>query len=57
MGKDFSAGDKFIKEKADHFEKYMKNKELKGTGNTEAWLSVGINHHLTLVVHQLSKLP
>jgi hypothetical protein len=52
----FSAGDKFIVEKANHFDAYMKNPEIKGTGGTENWLSAGINHHLALVAHQVSSL-
>lgn len=55
-GETFSGGDKFILEKANHFEEYMKNPEVKGTGGTESWLSAGINHHLALVAHQVSSL-
>lgn len=59
-GKDFSYGDKYISEKAEHFYKYIteKNKgnNIGGTGSTETWLRAGINHHLTLVVHQIANL-
>jgi hypothetical protein len=56
-GEDFSDGDKYIAEKAKHFEAYAKNPAIKGTGSTETWLRAGINHHLGLVVHQLANLP
>lgn len=56
----FSEGDKYIAEKARHFETYMKakneGKTAKGTGSTETWLKAGINHHLALVAHQVSNL-
>lgn len=55
-GDDFSAGDRYIKEKADHLQTYMKNNASGGTGSTETWLKAGINHHLVLVAHQVSKL-
>ncbi len=54
-GEDFSDGDKFIKEKADHFKAYIKNPAIKGTGSTETWLRAGINHHLVLVADQIVK--
>ena len=53
-GEDFSAGDKFIAEKAKHYPAYMKNKKLKGTGGSEDWIYMGINHHLTLVAHRVA---
>lgn len=56
-GRNFSDGDKYIFEKAKHFEVYTKNPAIKGTGSTETWLRTGINHHLVLVVHQISNLP
>ena len=56
FGENFSYGDKFIKEKADHFNVYIKNPEVKGTGSTETWLRAGINHHLVLAVRQVAKL-
>ena len=28
-----------------------------GPGNAEAWRRAGTNHHLTMVIHQLSNLP
>jgi len=56
-GEDFSFGDKYIKEKADHFEEYRKNPKIKKlTGNTPTWLSAGINHHLTVAATQVSNL-
>jgi len=56
-GENFSNGDKFIFERANHYEKYIKDPTTKGTGSTENWLTAGINHHLTLVVNQISNLP
>ncbi len=56
-GEDFSYGDEYISEKAKHFEVYIKNPPIKGTGSTETWLRAGINHHLTLVAHQIANLP
>ena len=53
-GKDFSYGDKYISEKAKHFDAYIKNPSIKGTGSTETWLRAGINHHLTLVASQIA---
>lgn len=55
-GENFSFGDKFIFEKANHYEKYIKDPSIKGTGSTETWLTAGINHHLALVAHQISNL-
>lgn len=55
-GESFSDGDKYIAEKAKHFEAYIKKPAIKGTGSTETWLRAGINHHLTLVAHQISNL-
>ena len=60
-GKDFSAGDKFIVEKAKYFPEYMKKKKEgknpKGTGSTVMWLESFINHHLMLTVFQLANRP
>jgi hypothetical protein len=56
-GKDFSFGDKYIAEKANHFAVYIKNRAIKGTGSTETWLKAGINHHFVLVAHQVASLP
>lgn len=57
-GENFSNGDKHIAEKANHYPKYMREKDrgrdIKGTGSTETWLRAGINHHLALVVHQIA---
>lgn len=55
-GEDFSDGDKFIKDKANHFKSYIKNPALKGTGSTENWLKAGINHHLVLVADKIANL-
>ena len=49
-GADFSYGDAYIAEKA-------KDIKTKQTGNPKTWLEAGINHHLTLVAHQISNLP
>lgn len=57
FGEDFSSGDSYISEKAKHFEAYIKNPSIKGTGSTETWLRAGINHHLSLVADQISNLP
>ncbi len=56
-GDDFSYGDKYIAEKAQHYDVYIKNPKVKGTGSTETWLRAGINHHLTLVAHRIANLP
>lgn len=52
----FSAGDKFIEEKSNHYGIYIKNPSIKGTGSTETWLTAGINHHLTVAVRQVANL-
>ena len=46
-GKDYSAGDMRI------FDTFH---EVEGTGNQGTWKEVGVSHHITLVVDQLSKL-
>jgi hypothetical protein len=56
-GEKFSSGDKFTAEKARHFNTYIKNPEVKGTGNTEMWLKAFINHHLTVTALQIANLP
>ena len=56
FGENFSDGDKYIMEKGKYFSTYIKNPALKGTGSTETWLKAGINHHLSLVAHQVSTL-
>lgn len=53
----FSDGDKYIADKAKHFEAYIKNPAIKGTGSTETWLKAGINHHLAQVASQIANLP
>lgn len=53
----FSDGDKYIADKAKHFEAYIKNPAIKGTGSTETWLRAGINHHLVLVARHVANLP
>ena len=55
-GENFSYGDKYIAEKAKHFDVFIKNPAIKGTGSTGTWLMAGINHHLTLVARQVSTL-
>jgi len=56
-GENFSSGDQYIVNKAKHFAAYIRNPSIKGTGSTETWLRAGINHHLTLVAHQIASLP
>jgi len=56
-GEGFSYGDAYISEKARHFPAYIRNPLIKGTGSTESWLRAGINHHLTVVAHQIANLP
>lgn len=55
-GKDFSAGDQFIFEKAAYYEEYAKKKLKGGTGTNENWIAAGINHHAVVVVRQLANL-
>lgn len=55
-GENFSYGDKYIADKAQHYEAYMKNKKIGGTGSTETWIRAGINHHLVLAAHQVANL-
>ena len=55
-GENFSYGDKYIAEKAQHYDVYAKNKKVGGTGSTETWLRAGINHHLVLVARQVANL-
>jgi hypothetical protein len=56
-GENFSSGDKYIADRARHYDKYIKNPEKeKGTGNAKTWIEAGINHHLSLVAHQVSSL-
>lgn len=45
-GKDYSRGDDYMLEKSQD--------NPNGTGNPMTWLRAGINHHLTLVIKQLS---
>ncbi|MCK5534502.1 beta family protein [bacterium] len=52
-GKDFSFGDKYIFEMA---EKMEKGKDEFKTGSPQSWLKVGINHHLTVVIHQIANI-
>lgn len=56
-GKGFSAGDRYVSEKADHYDAYVRNPTIKGTGGSEDWIFMGINHHLVLAARQLAKLP
>lgn len=46
-GASFSYGDQYIEEMGSQFDK---------PGNAMTWLRAGINHHLTLVVNQVSNL-
>ncbi len=52
----FSYGDNYIVEKAIHWEKYRRDKSIKGTGRTQDWIAAGISHHIALVMRQLSNL-
>lgn len=56
-GENFSYGDRYIAEKARHYDVYIKNKKIGGTGSTETWIRAGINHHLVLTAHQVANLP
>jgi len=56
FGESFSYGDKYIFEKAQHLEAYLKNPKIKGTGTSETWLSAGINHHLVCTVDLIANL-
>lgn len=57
-GENFSVGDRYIAERGRHYDRYIKNpKKEKGTGNAKTWIQAGINHHLSLVAHQVSNLP
>jgi Beta protein len=56
-GKTFSDGDRYVSDKADHYDAYIKNPGIKGTGGSEDWIYAGINHHLVLVARQIAKLP
>ncbi|SFB71647.1 Beta protein [Zunongwangia mangrovi] len=47
-GEDFSWGDNEILEKS---------QQIGGTGNATTWRQIGTNHHLELVVDQLSSIP
>lgn len=46
-GRDYSVGDRYIQDMAS---------QTATTGNAETWLRAGINHHITLVVRQLTSL-
>lgn len=54
FGESFSYGDRYIVEKSKHYDAYVINKGLKGTGNSATWLAVGINHHLECTVGQIA---
>lgn len=56
-GEDFSYGDKYIAEKGKHYDKYIVDPSIKGTGSTETWLLAGINHHMACTVKQVANLP
>jgi hypothetical protein len=55
LGAQFSAGDAYIAQKADAFEKILEL-DKGGTGGSREWLYAGINHHLTLATHQLREI-
>lgn len=46
-GQDFSTGDRYI---------YEMGQQTTRTGSARTWLTAGINHHLSFVVHQISNL-
>jgi len=46
-GRTFSLGDQYIEDCS---------KKVASTGNKETWVTVGVNHHLTQVIHDLSIL-
>lgn len=55
MGENYSIGDKFIVDCA--MEKVGKGKNAKpSTGNLSTWIGVGINHHITKVINDLSSI-
>jgi len=56
-GEYFSFGDKYIAEKGRHYDKYIKDRKIKGTGSTESWLTASINHHIACIISQLANLP
>lgn len=56
-GETFSFGDEYMAQKAKHYYEHKKNPSIKGTGRSEDWIAMGINHHLALVVDQISNLP
>jgi hypothetical protein len=57
-GENFSYGDAYIFEKAEKFQEYMMacnaGNHPAGTGNATTWLTAAINHHIAIVVDQLS---
>ena len=55
-GQHYSYGDKYIFEIAEKFEELMQ-REKGGTGGPQEWIAAGINHHLTVVTHQVFVLP
>ncbi|MCA9325182.1 beta family protein [Candidatus Saccharibacteria bacterium] len=59
-GEAFSWADAFILERGNYLPEYLKilketPEKAKGTGNAETWIKVGINHHVSVAVDQLSK--
>ncbi len=59
-GKDYSYGDQFIVEKSELYAKYMerhnRGAKTSGSGTNEDWIMAGINHHVAVVLKQLSAL-
>jgi hypothetical protein len=51
-GRDFSYGDRYIEEMADH----MENGGPPSNGNPTTWLRAGLNRHLTLTARQIANL-
>jgi len=56
MGEKFSAGDKYISEKAKHYDTHATEPKKWKTGNAKTWIEAGISHHFALVVNQVSSL-
>lgn len=56
-GENFSAGDKYIADKAKHLKTYLNNPKVKGTGRSGDWISAGVSHHLALALSQISNQP
>ena len=62
LGRDYSAGDKYIDDKGLYYYEYVREvnknptKKVEGTGNATQWIRAGINHHIAVVVDQVANL-